>query len=983
LKNQGKYAAAEPLYRRALVIREKVLGPAHPAVALSLNNLAVLLNDQGQYAAAETLYRRALAIREKTLGPDHPDVALSLNNLAGLLISQGQYAAAEPLCRRALAIREKALGPDHPDIANSLDNLASLLKNQGKYAAAEPLYRRALVIRERSLGPDHPDVALSLNNLAELLSRQGKYAAAVSLYRQSLSISEKALGLDHPYVAISLNNLAALLKNQGQYAAAESLYRRALPISEKALGPDHPDIALILNNLASLLKNQGQYAAAEPLYRRALAINEKALAPDHPDVSLSLNNLALLLISQGQYAAAEPLCRRALAIREKALGPDHPDIANSLDNLAELLSDQGKYAKAEPLYRRSLAIKEKALGPDHPGVALSLNNLAALLNEQGKYAATEPLYRRALAISKKALGPDHPDVARSLNNLVAFLSQKGQFVSASSLLHDSLAIETNWLIRELPLLPDQARSAQLRQLGNAWEFTFGLIVRHPPAAKLALETRLNRQGLLPEIEQRQALLLNASGVDRAKVEQLHALTQQLASVSLQPNRRATVRTQRDQVQAEIYRQIPELQLQPVTIAAVAKALPADGALVEFQRYRLFDGHKARDQRWRAAQYIALILKPDASIQAVQLGPAAPIDAAVLKALGATAEKQTDANALWRQVSDLVINPLLPQLKGRRQWFFSPDGELSRVPFAALRLVQPAGSLLPEYVQLRQLTTGRDLLRLQQPAPNGRPPVVFANPQYDRSGLMVRRSAAIAEQAISQQRSSDLGSHIWAPLPATAQEGQRVAAQLSARLLAGPDASSMRLEQLQSPRVLHIATHGFFVADAERKPEDPLRVIQDDAFPLRGLRQEDPQLRSGLVLAGANQPDADPKDDGYLTALEAVTLNLKGTELVVLSACNTAQGDVRTGEGVYGLQRSLAVAGARSTLLSLWKVDDAATLEFMTRFYKRLKAGEGRADALAATQKEFRDGIPGKPDWKEPYYWAAWQLVGDWRPIKGL
>jgi CHAT domain-containing protein len=163
----------------------------------------------------------------------------------------------------------------------------------------------------------------------------------------------------------------------------------------------------------------------------------------------------------------------------------------------------------------------------------------------------------------------------------------------------------------------------------------------------------------------------------------------------------------------------------------------------------------------------------------------------------------------------------------------------------------------------------------------------------------------------------------------------------------------------------------------------MRAIQEGSPLLSSLRQEDPQLRSGLVLAGANQPELDPNDDGYLTAAEAVNLNLKGTELVVLSACSTGQGDVRTGEGVYGLQRSLNVAGARSTLLSLWKVDDAATAEFMGRYYQRLKAGEARSDALAAVQKEFREGRAGDGKWKNPYYWAAWQLVGDWRPIKGL
>jgi CHAT domain-containing protein len=357
---------------------------------------------------------------------------------------------------------------------------------------------------------------------------------------------------------------------------------------------------------------------------------------------------------------------------------------------------------------------------------------------------------------------------------------------------------------------------------------------------------------------------------------------------------------------------------------------------------------------------------------------------VQKGLAATAQNQSDSKATWGQLSDLVLRPLLPYLGGSRQWFLSPDGELNRVPFAALPSPQQSDISLAEAVQLRQLTTGRDLLRLQQPAPRGQAPVVFANPDYGRTVQIAQKTAKSTDQPIAQQRSSDLGEKTWSPLPATGLEGQRVAAMLSASLLTGSGASATRLEQQQGPRILHVATHGFFVADAVSKPQDPLRPVQEQAPQLDALRQEDPQLRSGLVLAGANQPDANPNDDGYLTAAEALTLNLKGTELVVLSACSTGQGDIRTGEGVYGLQRSLAVAGARSTLLSLWKVDDAATQEFMTRFYKRLKAGDGRADALAATQKEFRAGIPGKPDdWKEPYYWAAWQLVGDWRPIPGL
>jgi CHAT domain-containing protein/tetratricopeptide (TPR) repeat protein len=945
LRSEGKYSDAAVIWRQLLAVAEKYLDQNDPVIAHSLNNLAWLLKAQGDYNAAEPLYRRALSIREKALGPEHPDVAKSLNNLAVLQIDLGRYSAAELMLYHSLAIREKALGPDHPDVGDTLNNLAGLLGAQGKYSAAEPIYRRALSIQEKVLGPDHPDVGDTLNNLAGLYRDQGKHSASGPMLYRSLAIREKSLGPDHPDIANSLNNVAGLLSVQGQDSAAEPLYRRALSIREKALGQDHPDVANSLNNLAGLLRRQGKHAEAEFFQRRSLKIYEEVYSQEHPFTATSLNNLAGLLDLQGQNSAAEILYRRALSIREKALGQDHPDVANSLNNLAGLLRRQGKHAEAEFFQRRSLGIQKKVLGDDHPTIAITLSNLAGLLSHQG------------------------------------------QFMSAVSVLNDSLAIEATWLIRELPLLSDGSRSFQLRQLGNAWESTFGMIDRHPPAAKLALETRLNRQGLLQEIEQRQALLLNAPGVDRIKVEQLQALTQQLASVSLSPDRRTIVREQRDKLQSEVYRQIPDLQLQLVNTSAVAKALPADGALVEFQRYRPFDGRNPKGQRWGAAQYIALVIKPNGSINAVPLGPAAAIDATVHKGLRASADGLSDAESIWAQLSSQVLKPLLPQLSGSRQWFLSPDGELNRVPFAALPAPQEPGKTLAQAVQLRLLTTGRELARLQQPTPPGSAALVMANPNYDRPST--KQPQAVRHDAVatlSQRRSAELDSNQWKPLLASELEGHKVAKLLNTWLISGAAATTTALQRQQGPRVLHVATHGFFVADQEANSPEGLKAIQEGSPLLRSLRQEDPQLRSGLVFAGANQPEFDPNDDGYLTAAEAVTLNLKGTELVVLSACSTGQGEVRTGEGVYGLQRSLTVAGARSTLLSLWKVDDAATAEFMDRYYQRLKAGEGRSDALASVQQEFRSGkvqSPSGTNWKEPYYWAAWQLVGDWRPIKGL
>jgi len=277
-------------------------GLVDPAGARLLNQAGCYLDDRARYSEAEPLYRRALAIDEKVYGPDHPEVATYLNNLALLLKDTNRLAEAEPLMRRALAIDEKALGPDHPSVAIRLNNLARLLKDTNRLDEAEPLMRRALDTDKKALGPDHPDVARDLNNLAQLLKATNRLAEAEPLMRRVVTIVEKAYGQGHPKVATSLNNLAGLLKVTNRLDEAEPLMRRALAIDEKAYGLDHPDVAIDLNNLAALLKHTNRLDEAEPLYRRALSIFEKSLGDDHPRTVTVRDNLALLLREMGKQA---------------------------------------------------------------------------------------------------------------------------------------------------------------------------------------------------------------------------------------------------------------------------------------------------------------------------------------------------------------------------------------------------------------------------------------------------------------------------------------------------------------------------------------------------------------------------------------------------------------------------------------------------------------------------------------------------------
>ncbi|SFO36981.1 tetratricopeptide repeat protein [Nitrosospira briensis] len=372
-----------------------------PENADYVNKAGKINHEMGRYSEALTFYQKARAIREKSLGPNHPDVGVSLNNLAGLYHDLGLYAKAEPLLQRSLELMTKAHGPDHPDVAVCLNNLATLYYTQGEYAKAEPLYQRSLKIGEKTYGPDHPHVAVRLNNLAKVYYALGQYAKAEPLFLGSLKIFEKKLGSEHPHVATNLSNLAGFYYTLGEYAKAEPLYLRALKIREKAFGPEHPDVAASLNNLATLHYAQGHYAMAEPLYQRSLQILEKVLGPDHPHVAANLNNLAELYQEQGQYGKAEPLYQRSLKIWEKALGPEHPHVAVSLNNLAALYYNQQQYAKAEPLFQRSLKIWEKSLGPDHPDVANALKAYADLLDRMGRAKEAASKRARGEVVRKK------------------------------------------------------------------------------------------------------------------------------------------------------------------------------------------------------------------------------------------------------------------------------------------------------------------------------------------------------------------------------------------------------------------------------------------------------------------------------------------------------------------------------------------------------------------------------------------------------
>ncbi|WP_374111898.1 CHAT domain-containing protein [Phormidium yuhuli] len=692
-----------------------------------------------------------------------------------------------------------------------------------------------------------------------------------------------------------------------------------------------------------------------------------------------------------------------MEIRETALGESHPHVANSLNNLAALYRNQGNYDAAEPLYLRSLEIYEIALGESHPHVATSLNNLAGLYGAQGNYDAAEPLYRRSLEIRETALGESHPSVATSLNNLATLYQAQGDTSQSLGFLQRGLDIQETNLAQNLAIGSEARKQAYIATLSGRTHQTLSLHLQdapdHPQAARLALTTVLRRKGrILDAVTETQQLLRDNLSPELAPLldEYTNAQTQLATRLyaglgdqdpDLYRSEIETLRQQVEQLENDLSRRSAEFRVatEPVEIEAVQALIPNDAALVELVQYHPTNWSEGRRE---TSRYAAYILHASGDPQWVDLGDANTIDNAAFAFLNATRVPNSEqrVQTTGRQLDDLLMAPIRPLLGDATHLLLSPDGQLNLIPFAAL--VDEDNRYLVESYQLTHLTTGRDLLRLQNPRPSRQPPVLFANPNYDDADTSAVMQLAQATRGESQ-RSMEIKDLQFGELPGTQREVEAIAPLLDNPIvLTEAEATENALKQVQAPSILHLATHGFFLQDVEFVPPQPLRdftrgdvIVVTDAQPgqfapppsNRPTSSENPLLRSGLALAGFNSRDSEG-EDGVLTALEVVGLDLRGTRLVVMSACETGVGDVANGEGVYGLRRAFVMAGAESQLMSLWKVADEETADLMGDYYQRLLAGEGRSEALREVQLDWLSRGA------HPYYWASFLFSGQWTPM---
>lgn len=908
---------------------------------------------------------------------------------------QGEYEKVIPVAEKALPEVEKLLGTDNLVYLGTLTMQAYCCEKTFRYQQAETLYKRLIDLHRVSVDPEHEQhYATSMNNLATLYEKMGLYDKAEILLISAAAITKRIAGEKDSAYATSLNNLAALYHAMGKYQAAEPLYIRAKDTKRYVFG-ENGNYALGVNNLATLYLEMGQAEKSKPLFEEAVRIWKKDGAKSESDYAMGLNNLASVHEDLQQYSKADSLYTQSLQLRKRLYGENHPDYAMSLNNMASLYTRMGQFKKAEPLMQQAGEIWKRILGENHPNYALSLNNQAALFRKSGtQYAKAESLYKQALALRKKILGEKHPLCADTENDLgMLYLDMKRYTEVEPHLMHSSGLFLEN-MRQTFAILSEKEKANYLQFNFSFTEVHHSYLYSNQQASADALWNSLNLQmgfKALSLSDTRNMLASVRNNPDTSLQRKFNAwqgnrslLTKQYAlpAGSRMPDI-DKLEEQTELLEKELNRLSTAFRNQQQALAIsgrdIASKLGDGEAAIEFVRFRLYKNNWTDSVMYAAyvirkgdeapvfvplfeeKQLERLCEKKGKSPTQLARNLYAPMDTM-------PGRKRTPGDSLYQ----LVWQPLEKHLDGIKKISYSPAGKLYGIAFLALPWND--NQLLVDKYELRQYTSTRQVaLRSGTDDPAPGPIHLFGDPKFSMDSTAIsnrgRKDAAYASRGGKDD--NDVRGMTWRDLPGTAEEIKVIQKLfqdngITTTIHTREEASEENLKFISgnAPRILHIATHGFFLP----APTAQQKVMGGPVF----SQAADPLLRSGLVMAGGNyvwsgKTPVEGAEDGVITAYEIAQLNLSNISLVSLSACETGLGDVKGSEGVFGLQRSFKMAGVNKMLVSLWEVPDKETVELMTTFYDNWLNGADISSAFNAAQSAMRKKYP-------PYYWAAFVLV---------
>lgn len=839
--------------------------------------------------------------------------------------------------------------PEHIEVVSQCNKEIRELLQQGRNAEALPPAYKVLEITQNDLGPEHPEVAAALNNIAWIEQSQGDYVKARQKFSRAFKIIEAEFGSEDPRAVTYLNNLASLSNLQGDYDIALRLYERARAIREKSFGTEDPDVALIVKSIAGVLKAQGKKDEALAAYEKALEINKKVLPADSVDLATSMNDYACALLDYLRYSEAIPLLEQALSIREKSLGPNHPDIAEALVNLAMVYKDKQNFDRAKQLLERALKISRITVGPEHLDIANLLNIMADIARLQNDLPATQADFLKAAEI-----------IDLHIRRVLPALS----FAEQQAFIETRIPAEVGRLLTSC---------RQGESLAQAYTLIFrwkGLLIdslkRQVEIARLA-----EIKHCTPELERLRKVRAEIAGwylaAGSVPYQQWKTKNDKLTTESESIERELA-----DAINSGIVEDLASRDLKDFQ-----KQLKADESFVDIYLYHFATKSRGVEQHYGAV--VTGSIASGASTVLIDLGPASALNEAVKRWLEESRGYE-EAQLSWQALRQIVWSSLKTALPvGTTKVWICPDGELSRIPLQLL----PETDGEHESPLIAQLDSPTELFKIRAtqagtlPANGSKRPMLLllGNVDFDSQKGFPPHCGNLERQPFT-----------FKELPGTLRELREIK-EIGARqgfptvVLSGAQATKdALLAQLPLASYVHLAAHGFFFnpkaverfkANAQAGMATSLDKKGRGAGEGADTARRNPLVESGIALSGANLKDpASSENPGLETAEELIGLDLSRCKLITLSACDTGRGEEITGQGVMGLRASLIASGAKSVIMSVWKVPDEPTAKLMEILYgnlweKHLPPARALCDAQLETAKT----------WPRPLCWAGWVLVG--------
>jgi len=974
----------------AMKVREAILGKDDIGTAECIDLLGVMHDSVGDYENAKTLYLAAKRIRGEQLGRIHPFYATSVNNLAELYRKVGEYENARPLYDEALKISRR-WSTEHPaNLATSLNNLALFFHDKGEYEKAKPLYEEALTLIEETTEQwpmMRDDYATYLNNTAELCRVTGDMRKAKVYYDDAKEIREGG-----PDYASSLNNLGLLYHEVA----------RSLDGAEKA----------------------EKFEQAKKLYLQALEISESSASPvGQPEYAIALTNLANLYHDVGKFTEAGKRYEEALKLRREILSENHPDVASSIGNLAAHYRSLGRFDEAEQHYKQALAVLKDALGETHPVYGVMLRNLAKLYESKGEPGYAVPDLRKSLEIAREKL------------ELTAAVQSERQQLGMAKMFRGTL---DRWLSlstrTELPA--DETYEHVLRWKGAVFA--------------RQLEQRKYRRTVAKSADPKVASLVRDLKSVACRIAALALSEPPAGQEQSHWQRLGELSRKKEELEAKLATVSPEFRKQQavsqLTLDQLKELLPTSVVLVDLLEYRHSSPPPNGKGRWKTERRLmAFVVRRGEPIRQLELGSVEPIAKAVTEWLRTTDRpnpivKESDPSLVrriakeknsgtvlklvdqmdsaivlrelfWKKIERHLPNidessPKVEELFQLSHVLVSPDGALARMPLVALPGREPNTYLIEERaistIAVPQLLP--ELLASEEDIPREPSMLLIGDVDYDAN---LSDDVLGEEEDASSRRQLNFLTGYIEELKATGTEINDIALQFedfyktpAVRLTKEHASESTVREEAPKHYWLHFATHGFFAPSNKHSALAAVHDVTRSADMTReaevlfttGVGGFHPGVLSGIVLAGVNRPIDDGSNDGILTAMEVAEMDLQNVKVVVLSACDTGLGDVAGGEGVLGIQRAFQMAGAKTVVASLWKVDDKATQQLMSNFYKHMWDHE-KLGKLAAFRKSQlmmlgppkkrgldrgKEREPKDLERPAPFKWAAFSISGDWR-----